>query len=224
MRLRNPGDPLLLAASCCLFFLSAAPRICAQESSAAPKPSLVISILSGEGALNDIRQRTAREPIVQVEDQNHKPVAGAAVLFLLPDSGPGGTFVNGSRSYNTITDADGHATAHGLQPNNVAGSWNMIVQASFAGVTATATIHQENVNGESPSSSSSATAATVHTAHILSAKAVLIILGSAAAAGGIAAGIVLTRGGGTTITPGTPTVGAPASRVGIRIPLGRHAH
>ena len=32
-------------------------------------------IVEGEGAINNIRLRTAREPIVQVEDENRKPVA-----------------------------------------------------------------------------------------------------------------------------------------------------
>ena len=43
---------------------------------------LSITIVEGEGAINNIRQRVNREPIVQVEDQNHKPVAGAVVVFL----------------------------------------------------------------------------------------------------------------------------------------------
>ena len=48
---------------------------------------LSINIVEGEGAINNIRQRVNREPIVQVEDQNHKPIAGAVVVFFLPDSG-----------------------------------------------------------------------------------------------------------------------------------------
>lgn len=225
MRMKNPGYRLCFAAFSCLLALSAAPALDGQQSSAPAKPNLQISILSGEGALNDIRQRTAREPIVQVEDENHKPVAGAAVLFLLPDSGPGGTFVDGSRSYSTVTDADGRATAHGMQPNGVAGSWNIVVQVTYAGAMASTVIHQQNVNGTSPASSSSVATTTIHATHILSTKGLLILLGSAAAAGGIAAGIVLTRGSSSTnITPGTPSVGAPAVRAGVRIALGRHAH
>lgn len=200
-----------------LLILAAAPALRAQAAAAAPH-NLVINILSGEGALNDIRQRTAREPIVQVEDENHKPVAGATVLFLLPDSGPGGTFADGTRAFHTVTDADGRATAQ-MKPNSVAGNWDIIVQASFAGATASATIHQQNF-----SSAGSGSSAAVHATHILSAKSLLIILGSMAAAGTVA-GVLATRGGNsTTITPGTPTVGAPAATGGIRIPLSRHAH
>lgn len=206
-----------------LLLLALAPALRAQAAAPAAPQNLVINILSGEGALNDIRQRTAREPIVQVEDENHKPVAGAAVVFLLPDSGPGGTFIDGTRAFHTVTDADGRATAQ-MKPNSVAGSWNLVVEASLAGATASATIHEQNVSGAGSGSSASASSTAVHATHILSAKSLLIILGSMAAAGTVA-GVLATRGGNsTTITPGTPTVGAPAATGGIRIPLSRHAH
>lgn len=57
-------------------------------ASAQVAPMLNLVVLEGEGATNNIRQRTAREPIVQVEDENHKPVAGAIVVFTLPSNGP----------------------------------------------------------------------------------------------------------------------------------------
>ena len=224
MRRINRGFSLAGAACGLLLIAGIAPALRAQAAAPAAPHGLVINILSGEGALNDIRQRTAREPIVQVEDENHKPVAGAAVLFLLPGSGPGGTFADGSRALHAVTGADGRASAHGMRPNSQAGSWNLVVQASFAGATATATIHEQNVSGSASGSSSSVAGTTVHATHILSTKGLLILLGSAAAAGTVA-GILVTRGGNsTTITPGTPTVGAPATTGGIRIPLSLHAH
>ena len=54
-------------------------------------PMLNLVVIEGEGAVNNIRQRTAREPIVQVEDENHRPVAGAVVVFMLPSNGAGGS-------------------------------------------------------------------------------------------------------------------------------------
>ena len=51
--------------------------LCAVLARAAATPPR-IEVVEGDGAINNIRQRTAREPIVQVEDENHKPVAGAA--------------------------------------------------------------------------------------------------------------------------------------------------
>jgi hypothetical protein len=166
---------------------------------------LKIVILEGEGAINNVRQRTAREPIVQVEDENRKPVAGAMVLFTLPDSGPGAVFPNGSRSLITYTDPNGQAKANGLKPNSIAGSYQITVNVTSQGLKAAAVIGQTNV----------ITAAAV--AGGISAKllAIIAIAGGAAAAGAIAA----TSGGNNapaspptptaTITAGTPTVGGP---------------
>jgi len=153
-------------------------------------------IVEGEGAINNIRQRTAREPIVQVEDENRRPVAGAAVLFLLPDSGPGGTFADGSRSLSVVTDSQGRAAAKGLRPGNVSGKFQIQVQASYQGLTATTTITQTNA------------VLTAAAAGGMHGKLVAIL---AAAGGAAAVGAVLaTRGGNkTTITAGPPTVGAP---------------
>src|SRR5690348_8350565 len=86
---------------------------------------LNITIVEGDGAINNIRQRTAREPIVQVEDQNHRPIAGAAVLFELPGQGASGVFPNGSHTLTVMTDSQGRAVAHGLRPNNVKGQFQM---------------------------------------------------------------------------------------------------
>src|SRR5579863_6856916 len=61
-----------------LLLICAAAHLPAQATTPATSPGLLITILDGEGALNDIRKGTAREPIVQVEDENHRPVAGAA--------------------------------------------------------------------------------------------------------------------------------------------------
>jgi hypothetical protein len=191
-----------------------------RAQTANPAPALVINILDGEGALNDIRQRTAREPIVQVEDENHKPVAGAAVLFTLPGSGPGGAFAEGAQTFSTVTDSAGRAVAQGLRPNSVSGSYNIHVHVTFNGSTADTNIHQQNVSGQS--------SVTNHAAHAISAKAIVIVVVAAAAAGTVAA-ILATQGGGssTTITAGPPTVGGPPNatvRQGIRIPLHFHSH
>jgi hypothetical protein len=183
-----------------------------------PAPTLVITILDGEGALNDIRQRTAREPIVQVEDENHRPIAGAAVLFALPGSGPGGAFAEGAQTFSTVTDSAGRAVAHGLRPNSVSGSYNIHVRVTFNGSTSETEIHQQNVSGQSSVAN--------HAAHAASLKTVLIVVAAAAAAGTVAAILATQGGSSTTITAGPPTVGGPSSAVvpGIRIPLHFHSH
>lgn len=174
--------------------------------SASAQGGLNLVIVEGDGAINSIRQRTAREPIVQVEDENHKPIAGAAVVFLLPDQGASGVFANGSHTLTVMTDSQGRAVAHGFRPNGLQGKLQMRVSASYQGKTASATITQTNAVGAAAGAAAGAG---------ISGKliAILAIAGAAVAGGVVAA----TRGGGsstpaatpTTITPGTGTVGAP---------------
>jgi hypothetical protein len=207
---------LTMFAALGMIFVSSGPLTRAQTAN--PTPALVITILDGEGALNDIRQRTAREPIVQVEDENHKPIAGAAVLFTLPGSGPGGSFAEGAQTFSTITDSAGRAVAQGLRPNSVSGPYSIHVRVTFNGSTTETNIHQQNVSGQS--------SVTNHAAHAISAKAIVIVITVAAAAGTVAAILATQGGSSTTITAGTPTVGGPTSTVspGIRIPLHFHSH
>jgi hypothetical protein len=170
-----------------------------------PAPTaLNIVIVEGEGAINSVRQRVAREPVVQVEDENHKPIAGAAVTFLLPNQGAGASFANGARSLTVLTDDKGQAVARGLRPNNVNGQYQVRVNASYRGQTANTNINQTN----------SLTAAAAGAGISAKLLIILAVAGAAAAGGAIAA----TRGGGgnntpaatpTILTPGTPTVGAP---------------
>jgi hypothetical protein len=177
-------------------------------SAQADSGKLNLVIVEGDGAINNVRQRTAREPIVQVEDENHKPVAGAAVVFLLPDHGASGVFANGSRTLTVMTDSQGRAVAHGFHPNHVQGNLQMRVTASSQGRVASVTISQTNTV---------AGAAAGAAAGIGISAKVLIILAVAGAA--VAGGVVAaTHGGGssstptptpTTVTPGSGTVGAP---------------
>jgi len=117
------------------------------QSAGAPM-MLHITILDGEDALNDIRERTAREPIVQVEDENHKPVAGALILFSIQNggTGAGGTF-NGLNVLSVTTDAQGKAVGHGLKLNTTSGSFTISVTATLGALVATAIIHQSIVAG-----------------------------------------------------------------------------
>jgi hypothetical protein len=187
--------------SCLLIFQLLPPTALAQDQG-----GLNLVIVEGEGAINNIRQRTAREPIVQVEDENHKPIAGAAVVFLLPDQGASGVFANGSHMLTVTTDSQGRAVAHGFRPNGVQGKLQMRVSASYQGKTASATISQTNAVAAAAGAAAGAG---------ISAKLIVILaIAGAAVAGGV---VAATRNGGsstpaatpTTITPGTGTVGAP---------------
>ena len=174
----------------------------------APEPKqLNISILEGEGAINNIRQRTAREAIVQVQDENHKPVAGVAVTFFLADHGASGVFSNGSRSMTLLTDSNGQAAMRGMVPNKMAGKMEIRVSARLGNLNADAVITQTNAAG----------AAGAGGAAISGKVIALIVVGAAAAIG---AGVYFgTRGGSSTpatpppavvtISAGSPTVGHP---------------
>src|SRR5580693_10262508 len=105
------------ASAVCLLLVNLC-RLPAQE----PPPKLNIVIVEGQGAINNVKQRVNREPIVQVEDENHKPVAGVAIIFFLPNDGPGGTFANGSTTLTTTTNAQGQAVARGIRFNNQPGT------------------------------------------------------------------------------------------------------
>jgi hypothetical protein len=192
----------LLLINLMLINLSTAPSWAQQP------PKLEIVIVEGEGAINNVKERVNREPIVQVQDDNHKPVAGAAVVFFLPNQGPGGSFSDGTRSLTVTTDAQGRAVARGIRYNGASGQMQIRVTATANGQTATATITQTNVAGSGSGAGGLSTTAKV-----------LIIVG--VAAGAAVGAVVATRGGSsssssnpsggipTSISAGTPTVGAP---------------
>ncbi|MGA7235565.1 MAG: hypothetical protein WBY44_07790 [Bryobacteraceae bacterium] len=180
----------------------------AQAQSAAPMLNIVI--IEGEGAINNIKQRTAREPVVQVEDENHKPVAGAAVIFALSDQGAGGTFAGGAHSASVVTDSQGRAMARGFHPNHVQGQYQIHVTASHNGLTANTNIAESNVVA--------AGAATTAAAAGISGKliAVIVVIAAAGAAGGAYAAThsgggnsAATANSAVTITPGSGLVGPP---------------
>ena len=164
---------------------------------------LNIAIVEGDGAVNNIRQRMAREPMVQVTDENRKPIAGAVVVFLLPNQGAGGAFANGAKSLTTLTDANGNAVARGMQANRLSGQYQIKVTASHQGQTSSTAINMTNA------------VLTGAAAAGVSMKLLLILAAGGATAAGIAVAASGGGGGGTpprqstTVTPGTPTVGGP---------------
>ena len=68
-----------------------------------------IVIVEGAGAINNIRTRTAREVIVQVEDDNHRPIADASLTVFLPQGGSSGTFATGGQTFYGTSGANGQA-------------------------------------------------------------------------------------------------------------------
>jgi hypothetical protein len=177
--------------------------ISAQEIQGPRKLNLVI--IEGEGAINNVRQRVAREPIVQVEDENRKPVAGAAVTFLLPQTGASGTFTNGSRVLMVTTDSKGQAVMRGMTPNDVSGALRINVSASYQGQTASTSITQTNAAGGGAASAASSGLNIAFKVIALAA-----VVGAAVVGGTVVANNQSEERhaspGPTIITPGTPAV------------------
>ena len=159
---------------------------------------LNIVVLEGEGATNNVRQRVARDPVVRVEDENHKPIVGAAVVFTLPTEGATGEFANGAKSLTIMTDSQGQATAQSLKMNPVAGKVPIHVNASYRGLTARTSITQFTVLPPGAKASSSSSGHGGHGGLIT----VLVVLGAAAAGGGA---YFATRSSGSAVNP-PPTV------------------
>src|SRR5262249_8577834 len=122
--------------------------------------ALNIEVIEGEGAINNVRLRTAREAIVEVQDENHKPVSGVLVVFSVKGGNPfSKTVLRGT------TDFTGRVHANPLQLNSSVGKLDIQVKASYQGKTATQTIHQTNaVQGGVAAGSAAAAAGVTATA------------------------------------------------------------
>jgi len=181
--------------------------VLAQQGQIQSEPELRIVVLDGEGSINNVRTKTLREPIVLINDEKSRPVVNALVLFTLPDNGPSGTFPNGGKRILVYTDSQRRAKAKGLRPNNVPGEFQILVNATFQGLAATATINQANV----------LPAAEASKGPSKKLIAILAIVGGATAAGFAvaASGNGATAPAGppptptTSIVAGTPTFGPP---------------
>ena len=201
MRAQVFSKATALVVSASLVHLVAIVPATAQES--AEVAALNIIVLQAEGSLNNIKTGTAREPIVRVEDRNHKPIAGAIVTFTAPQQGASGTFFNDAKTLQTVTDLRGEAVGRGFHPNHVTGQFRIQVSASYDGQIARNVINQSNIAGGGGGGAGGNT-----TVLGLSTKAWIIV--GIAAAGAVGAGVAATRGGGgTTLTSSTSTVGAP---------------
>jgi len=175
-------------------------------ATAQSRPALTIIVVEGEGNVNDIQRGIGRAPVIEVRDENDKPVAGARLTFSLPERGPGGSFFGSGLSLNALTNEQGRATAAGFRPNTTEGRFQIRVNAVQGDRTATASINQSNAQ-------SRANATAKPEKKFWKSKLFAVI-----ALGAIAGTIAATHGGddtpatvtpGTTISAGTISVGSP---------------
>ena len=85
--------------------LCAAVIFCILAASAdAQTEAIKIVVQEGEGAINNVQEHRAKEPVIQVLHEDGEPVAGASVIFQLPDDGPGGIFADNAKMLSVQTD------------------------------------------------------------------------------------------------------------------------
>ena len=179
----------------------------------APLPtvkSLKVINLAGEGEMNDLERRVMAPLVVQVSDQNDRPLEGADVVFRFPLNGPGATFADQKTSKTVRTNSQGQAAATGWTANSEVGRFQVHVTAAYGNQIGETTISMSNVTritGE----------AKTYRKHRRWYSSKWVKIGLIAATAGAVAGIVLATTGGSssspshtiTISPGSPSVGAP---------------
>src|SRR5579872_1142928 len=85
------------------------------------RPPFHITVIEGEGSINNIHQTINRGATILVEDENRTPLSGVAVSFFLPNEGPSGLFPNGSHVLTIFTDDKGYASSRPVRFNNLVG-------------------------------------------------------------------------------------------------------
>src|SRR5579864_5443999 len=91
---------------------------------AEPQPAsqgLHIIVLEGNGATNYIPIPTVTSPVVEIRDENDRPLKGATVTFRLPSSGPGAYFGDRELTQTAVTDINGQAGTTGYKTNGLPG-------------------------------------------------------------------------------------------------------
>lgn len=167
--------------------------------------NLTVYVLQGQGAQNDATRGVAALTVVEVRDENSRPVENAEVVFRIPASGPGGVFPAQKQSFLVRTNPQGQAEMKGLIVNSQTGAFEIQVTATAGSSMGKTVIRQ--VNGPSLIS----VVEPPKKKNFFVRYKWPIIIGAAAGTGlGIWLG---TRGGSstppTTINPGPIVIGGP---------------
>ena len=160
---------------------------------------LQIQVIQGEGTVHVPGVRSGHTLSVSVTDEGGRPVAGAAVSFRIPESGPGGTFVNGLRTDVATTDLRGRATVRAFQANRTPGRFQIRILASKEQARA-GTVSFQYV-GELKAGSGNGRRKWI---------AIAALVGGGAVAGALAAG----RSGPGPVAVAIPVVAAPVLTIG----------
>lgn len=209
-RNHGPNRPLTIFL---VILLTVSPSLIAQSQPPAAAPAgqvqnLKVVPLTGNNEMNDLQRKVMAPLVVQVLDQDSRPVEGADVTFRFPVTGPSAVFANQQNAQTVRSNADGQASATGWNANGTVGRFQIQVTAARGNELGTAVIAMTNVTRIS-------TETVQKRKSMWSSKWTKI--GIIAAAAGIATAIILANRGGeassgsntTTITgvPGLPTIG-----------------
>ncbi len=181
--------------------------------------SLKVVPLAGKDEVNDIERKLMAPLVVQVVDQNDRPVEGAEVVFRFPIQGPGAIFPGGKTSQTARTNGQGQAAAMNWMANDQVGRFEIHVTASYGNQVGQTTFSMSNANKVVQRVGSSGIKEK-HGGWFSPTWVKVAVIGGGVA---VAVPIILaTRGGSTaatvpvapppptvTITPGTPSVGGP---------------
>jgi hypothetical protein len=204
---RRRWCPSLLA-----LLIALPPSVFAQQPTlqqpAEPLPAienLKVVALSGKDAMNDLERRAMVPLVVQVLDQNSRPVEGAQVVFRFPLKGPTAEFPNHQSAQTVRTNADGQAAAVGCMARDV-GTFQVHITVSRGNELGETTIPMTNVTKVVDDGK------VKHKTWWSNKWAKVAVI--AGAAGVVLAVVLLTRGGGgststVTASPGSPTIGGP---------------
>jgi len=117
----------------------------ASSSQAPGLASLRVKVLQGDGAVHNVMSGRATPLVVEVREQNDRPVEGAEVTFQLPLTGPGGFFFPAQSLTQTVrTNFQGQAVAAGFRPNAEQGSFEVKVNVSYGNQARALTVTQYN--------------------------------------------------------------------------------
>ena len=183
----------------------------------APLPtveSLKVIPLAGRNEVNDIQRKVMAPLVVDVLDQNDRPVEGAEVVFRFPLEGPSVTFAGGRTSQTVRTNGRGEAAATNWMANNQVGRFQVHVSASYGNQVGQVTFSMSNATKVTQSGATVlGTGREKHGGWFSPTWVKIAVIGGGAA---LVAGIILaTRGsskssGATiTISPGSPSIGGP---------------
>lgn len=166
--------------------------------------SLRVVPLAGNNEVNDVNRGIMAPLVVQVLDQQSRPVEGATVRFHFPLDGPSALFPNDQNAQTVRTNADGQAAATGWRANKSMGEFQVKITATRGSEVGETTLTMTNGTNLTKVEKSE------RKKRWWTSK--WFIIGAIAGAGAVTA-VVLTRGGSdtstVTISPGAPSVGGP---------------